>query len=228
MIYDDTRLESHSSFQKSNIDLTHETFLPGSKRKGHETGGHLVSRRCEEDLATVRDVLFASNCICLSMPYKYLFCASLLMWTLPTQLLCWKLQGKCSKSHFPPAKHGLGAGLWQLCKERRSPSLGVCWPENLKCVWSWKCHEAKSIEIMTWKVSTIKRSITKSMSWTPHHAATVLQALVNWHVLGLQREFKPTTTNNMWQLVAQSDRIVLLLQDASSIFKYLQVTSTLH
>lgn len=66
------------------------------------------------------------------------------------------------------------------------------------------------------------------MSWTPHHAATVLQALVNWHVLGLQREFKPTTTNNMWQLVAQSDRIVLLLQDASSIFKYLQVTSTLH
>ena len=57
------------------------------------------------------------------------------------------------------------------------------------------------------------------MSWTPHHAATVLQALVNWHVFGLQKEFNPTTTNNMWQLVAQSDRIVLLLQVSSNIFK---------
>ena len=63
-----------SSFQKSNIDFTHETFLPGSKRKGHETGGHLVSRRCEEDLATVRDVPFASVCLCLTSTFSVHLC----------------------------------------------------------------------------------------------------------------------------------------------------------
>ena len=140
-----------SSFQKSNIDLTHETFLPGSKRKGHETGGHLVSRRCEEDLATVRDVPFASVCLCLTSTFSVHLCQ------------CEHCQLSYSVENYrenalSPIFHQRSTG-WELAFDscaKRGARLRLGSADLKIWNWSWKCHEAKSMEIMTWKVSTIK------------------------------------------------------------------------
>ena len=125
--------------------------------------------------------------------------------------VCWKLDALgCSKSHFPPAKHGLA---FDSCAKRGARlRLGSA---DLKF---WNVSRPGNTMRQNCDLAS-KTSWMKSMSWTPHHAATVLQALVNWHVWACRENWSrphPTTCGSLWH------RVIGLC----CCFKYLRISSS--